>query len=139
MKDTFSNSDARNSDFEKSELKNDYTVTAVSEGKLGKYDVYIMDLKANDNEVTYPFMKMWVSKNGTLILKTEDYSKTERLMRTSLYPSYTKVSGKFMPIKMIFIDELIEGSKTQIQISKLSTKELPDNIFTKEYVERVNR
>jgi len=139
MKDSFGDSDARNSDFGEAYLAEDFTVTAVEEGKLGKYDVYIIDLQAKNNEVTYPARKIWVTKNSSLILKSEDFSETGRLMRTSLYPSYAKVGDKFMPTRMIFTDELIEGNKTQISITDLSTKDLPDTLFTKAYVERVNR
>jgi len=139
MKDSFGDSDARNSDFGEVYLAEDYRVTAVEEGKLGKYDVYILDLQATNDEVTYPAQKMWVTKNSYLKLKTEDFSDTGRLMRTSLYPSYAKVGDKFLATKMIFTDELIEGNKTQISITDLSTSDLPDTLFTKAYVERVNR
>jgi hypothetical protein len=59
-------------------------------------------------------------------------------MRTSYYPTYAKAGDNYIPTKMIFIDELIEGKKTQITISDISTKDIPDSIFTKSYVERVN-
>ena len=139
MKDSFGGSNARNSDFGESSLSEDYRVLSVDEGKLGKYDVYILDLEATSNEVTYPSQKMWITKSNFLILKTEDYSATDRLLRTSLYPSYGRVGEKFIPTKMIFTDELIEGNKTQLSISQLSTRDLPDSLFTKAYVERVNR
>jgi len=138
MKDSFGGTDARHSDFRISTLKEDYKVDKVEEGKLGKFDVYIMDLSAVNSEVTYPGMKLWVTKKGGLLLKSEDYSATGRLMRTSLYPKYAKVKDKYIPTVMIFIDELIKGKKTQISFTDISTKKLPDSIFTKAYVERVN-
>jgi len=139
MKDSFGGSHARNSDFGESSLSEDYRVLSVNEGKLGKYEVYILELEATNNEVTYPSQTMWVTKSNFLTLKTEDYSATGRLLRTSLFPSYGRVGEKFMPTKMIFTDELIEGNKTQISITDLSTRDLPDSLFTKAYVERVNR
>ncbi len=138
MKDQFNGSDANNSDFKASSTADDYVVTSIEEGKLGKYDVYIMEIEATNNEVTYPTQKLWVTINGTLVLKTEDYSAGGRLMRTSYYPTYAKAGDNYIPTKMIFIDELIEGKKTQITISDISTKDIPDSIFTKSYVERVN-
>ncbi len=138
MKDSFGGTDARHSDFRISTLQEDYKVDKVGEGKLGKFDVYIMDLSALNSEVTYPGMKLWVTKKGGLLLKAEDYSATGRLMRTSLYPKYAKVRDKYIPTVMIFVDELIKGKKTQISFTDISTKKLPDSIFTKAYVERVN-
>ncbi len=139
MKESFGGTDAKNSDFGASSMGDDYTVTKVEEGKLGRYEVYIMDLEGTNSEVTYPSVKIWITKKNSLVLKSEDYSATGRLMRTSLFPSYAKIADKFLATKMIFNDELIEGKKTQITLTDISTKNLPDSIFTKAYVERVNR
>jgi len=139
MKESFGGTDAKNSDFGASSLGDDYKVNTVKEGKLGKYNVYIMDLEGTNSEVTYPIVKIWVTRSSNLVLKSEDYSATDRLMRTSLFPSYAKVADKYLATKMIFIDELIDGKKTQISITDISSKDLPDSIFTKSYVERVNR
>ena len=139
MKERFGGTDARNSDFGRSSLKNDYAVTSAVEGKLGKYDVYILDLQAKNDEVTYPREKYWVTRDNYLLLKSEDYSSTGRLMRTSMFPSYTKVETYFLPSQMIFIDNLVVGKKTQISMTEISLAPLPDSVFTKSYLERVNR
>ena len=138
LHDQFNGSDANNSDFNSSSAADDYKVTSVDEGKLGKYEVYILKIEAVNNEVTYPTQKLWVTRAGTLTLKTEDYSAGGRLMRSSYYPTYAKAGTNYIPTKMIFVDELIKGKKTTITISDISTKDLPDTIFTKSYVERVN-
>lgn len=139
MKENFSGTDAKNSDFRKSTYSNDYTVDTWEEGKLGAYDVYILNLKAANDEVTYPSKKVWVTKENYLLLKSEDYSLTGRLMRTSLFPGYAKLGESMIPVKMIFIDNLVEGKKTQISLSGLSISPLPDSVFTKAYIEKVNR
>ena len=139
MKESFGGTDAKNSDFGASSLGDDYKVLSVEEGKLGRFEVYIMDLEGTNSEVTYPTVKIWITRDTNLMLKSEDFSATGRLMRTSLFPSYARVGEKYLATKMIFKDELIEGKKTQITITDISTKDLPDSIFTKSYVERVNR
>lgn len=139
MKENFQDTSSKNSDFGRLELSTDYEVTSWTEGKLGRFDVYILNLEGVNNEVTYPCIKMWVTKDTHLVLKSEDYSLTKRLMRTSYYPEYARAGSSYIPSKMIFIDELIEGKKTQITISDISLADLPDSVFTKAYVERVNR
>ena len=89
--------------------------------------------------LTVSYVKMWVTKGTNLVLRTEEYSLTKRLMRSSLFPNYAKVGSGVIPTQMIFIDELVKGKKTQITISEISTNKLPDHVFTKAYVERVNR
>ncbi|NCB01087.1 MAG: outer membrane lipoprotein-sorting protein [Spirochaetia bacterium] len=138
MKEQFNDSDANNSDFNESSLSDDYSVVAINEEKLGKFDVYKLEIEATNDEVTYPKQILYVTRNSLLVLKSEDYSASDRLLRTSYYPSYTQAGSSFIPNKMIFIDNLIEGKKTTITISDISVKEIPDSIFTKSYVERVN-
>jgi len=139
MKESFEGTDARHSDFRNHTYKEDYKVVSWEEGRLGKYDVFILNLKGRHDEVTYPFQKIWVRKDNSLILKIEDYSLNNRHMRTSLFPGYAKVGDKYIPNKMLFIDQLVKGRKTQITMTKISLDKLPDSVFTKAYVERVNQ
>ena len=139
LKESFQGSDARNSDFGEVSFAEDYAVRSIEEGTLGRYPVYVLDLEATNEEVTYPFLKAWVTRQGSLVLKTEDYSLTERLMRTSYYPRYARVGSAVVPTEMIFVDELVEGRKTRISIGDLSVAQIPDSVFTKAYVERANR
>lgn len=145
LKETFQGTDARNSDFGDIRYARDYEVRSIEDGQLGRYPIYVMDLEANTDEVTYPFLKIWVTREGSLILKTEDYSLTKRLMRTSYYPRYARVGGadgvggSVVPTEMIFVDELVDGRKTRIDLSDLSAARIADSVFTKAYVERANR
>lgn len=139
LKENFQDSDARNADFGQSSYASSYEVEGYEEGFLGNFQVYIIDLKAVDDTVPFPYVKMWVTKESDLVLKIEEYSLTRRLMRTSLFPKYTKVDTAVIPVQMIFIDELVEGKKTQIALSEVSLGEIPDHVFTKAYIERVNR
>ena len=139
LKEAFQDTDARNSDFGDVKYAEDYTARTIEEGTLGKYAVYVLDLQATSDEVTYPFLKVWVTREGGLVLKTEDYSLTERLMRTSYYPRYARVGSAVVATEMIFVDELVEGKKTRISMTDLSAAAIPDSVFSKAYVERANR
>lgn len=139
LKESFQGTDAHNSDFRRRSYTDDYRVTSWEEGKLGKYDVYIVNMEARHDEVTYPYEKIWLRKDNYLILKMEDYSLNKRHMRTSFFPNYTKVGDKYFPSKMLFVDELTEGRKTQITMTNISLDNLPDSVFSKIYIERVNR
>ncbi len=138
LKESFQSSDVRNADFNQWSYSTSYEVISYEEGLLGKYDVYIIALSAIDDSVPFPFIKLWVAKEENLLLKTEEYSLNKRLMRSGLYPKYTKVGDSIIPVQIIYIDELVEGKKTQIAISEISTGEIPDHVFTKAYIERVS-
>lgn len=139
MKENFSGTDAKNSDFSQSTLAKDYQVKSWSEAKFYNYDVYILELEARNDEVTYPTLKLWVNKEPNLVLKTESYSLSGRLLRSALIPNYAKVGSAYVATSMILIDELVAGKKTQITLKNISIQNLPDSVFTKSYMERVNR
>ena len=44
-----------------------------------------------------------------------------------------------MATKMIFVDEVVSGDKTTLTFDQVSTVDLDDSVFTKAYVERVNK
>jgi len=138
MKENFQGTDAKNSDFGASTLADDYSVTSSSEGKLGAYDVWILELGAVHAEITYPYKKVWITKKDGLLLKSEDYSLTRRLLRTAYYSSYAKVGSSYVCDKATFVDALVPGKKTILSLSEISIKDIPDTVFTKAYIERVN-
>ena len=139
MKDRFDNSNARNSDFRRSALYKDYDVVSKEAGKLGKYPVYILQLQAKHDEVTYPKQVLHVLQKPNLILKAQNYSVSDQLLRTTYWPTYTKSDGLYIATKQIFVDEVIKGNKTTFSFNKVSTIKLAESTFTKAYVERVNR
>ncbi|MBI9107227.1 MAG: outer membrane lipoprotein-sorting protein [Spirochaetales bacterium] len=145
-KERFQNSSARNSDFNQSNLSNDYKVTGSQKAKLGVFNCTILELEALNDRVSFPKRKIWVSEDY-LIRKIEDYSMSGQLMRTTAIPNYQTVGDRWLPVNMVILDHLrskrinnkIEYERTTITISKPSLSELPDTLFSKEYLERVNR
>lgn len=138
LKENVQNSEAKNSDLDSLSLAEDYEVESWEEGMLGNFSTYILNLKALNDEVTYPRMKIWVRTDSTIVLKEEDYSLSNRLMRTTYFPKYVKVGEKYVPSQILIVDNLQEGEKTQLTMKNPSTADLPDSVFSKAYIERVN-
>ncbi len=139
LKESFAGSSARNDDFSQSSLAEDYRVIGYESGVLGSYDVHIIELEAVRGDVADPYLKIWVAKDVHLVLKMESYSLTKRLMRTAMFPNYIRVGDAVVPRVMIFVDELVEGTRTQVTLDEVSISDLPDNVFTKAFVERASR
>lgn len=139
VKENLQNTEAKNSDFTVSSLVDDYTVQKISEGTIGKYPVWVLDLKAKTNEVSYERIILYVRKDQTMTLKREDYSVNGRLMRTTLYPKYVALDGKLLPSQILIVDEINKGEKSQITMAEQSVETLPDKVFTKAFLEQVNR
>ena len=139
LKENIGNSDAKVSDVSNEyNWRDDYEVTETKEGKLGAFDVWIVSIKAISSEPSYAKSVLYIRKDVAVILKQEDYSTSDRLMRTILMPKYTQVKGKYVPTQMVIRDELNPGEQTQQIISDISLGAIPDRIFTKAYLEQIN-
>ena len=142
----FQNTNARNSDFTRSNLARDYKVIAGEDAVLGRFKCRLLSLEAVTADITYPKMKVWISEDG-LLRKSEDYSLSGQLLRTSAIPDYHRIDGRYIPKQILFVDALrgavINGSfmneKTQISISKPSFSKVADSVFSKTFLESVNR
>ncbi len=140
MKEQIQNSKAKSSDLKRGSFAEDYDVAASDEGVLGKYPVWILTLKAKNNEVSYPSLKLFVRKDKPLVLKEEDYSLSDRLMRTVLYPpKYIEMSGKTVYSQILIQDELNKGEKSQLTLSDVSVAKLPDATFSKAFLGQASR
>ena len=139
MRESLQDSEARNSDLNESSLADDYTVEAASEGRLGRYDVHILELSARHNEVAFPRLTLWVRRDNDLVLKAQNFSLSGRLVRSDYFPKYVRVEDRLMPSQMLFVDELKEGERTQVTMANTSLARVPDAVFSKSYLERVNR
>lgn len=145
-KERFQNSSARNSDFNRSNYSSDYEVISGKPGKLGRFDCTVLELNAVKESASFPKIKIWVSDDN-LVRKIEDYSLSGQLMRTTAVPKYQKVGEKWLPAVMVILDHLkyrtVDGKKkferTTIKIKNPSVKKIPDSVYTKEYLEKVNR
>lgn len=139
MKDNFEDSEAKNSDFQETSLVDDYDVVNFRKTKLGRYDVYEIALKANNDEVTYAGLKLWVTIDSNLTLKAENYSLNGRLMRTVYYAKYSRIPTDekifIVPEKMIIQDNLNEGEKTEVTIDNFSIGKVDEKVFTKPWLE----
>jgi len=145
-KERFQNSSARNSDFNRSNFSNDYSPVTGKQEKLGRFDCTVLELEAVSNKVSFPKMKMWISENDNLVRKMEDYSLSGQLMRTTAVPSYQKVGKLWVPQSLVILDHLnskvisgkTEFEKTTITVKNPSLADIPDSVYTKEYLEKVN-
>lgn len=146
-KERFQNSGARNSDFNRSSYSVDYRAVASRRERLGAFECTVLTLEARHDRVSFPRVLIWVSDGDNLVRKIEDYSLSGQLMRTTAIPSYQRVGSRWLPVSMVILDHLksrVVGGKTEferttVSITKPSLAPLPDSVYTKEYLERVNR
>ena len=144
--ESISGTDARAGDFEKRKFTELYEPAKdasgkelLSEEKLGKLDVYKLELKAIVNDVTYPKLIYWVTKDEYLPRKIQSFSLSGTLMNTSYILKYTKIEGKYFFIKTLYVDEFEKGNKSAMELSGISLKKIDKKVFTKAYLENLSK
>ena len=140
IKEALGDSDIKLDDVDQSDShwRDNYNIEAYEEGTLGKYAVDIITVHAKTSEPSYVKSKYYIRKDIPLLLKQEDFSGSDRLMRTTLLPKYSKVPAGYVATQAILRDELNKGEQTQQVISDLTFDASPDKIFTKAYLEGLN-
>ncbi len=141
--DRFENTGARNSDFNRSTLGDDYRIVSESREQLGAYATTVYDLEATHDEVSFPYRRIWIDTNQ-LVRKVEDYSLSRRHMRTTAIPNYQALGERYVPTRIVIQDELrgreIDGTfrhqRTLIEVARPSFQEVPDMVFTRTFLER---
>jgi outer membrane lipoprotein-sorting protein len=142
----FQNTNARNSDFTRSTLAEDYKIVGAVNEKLGRFNCRVLDLEAVTTAVTYPKMKIWISEDG-LVRQTKDYSLSGQHLRTSAFPDYYQIGSRFVPRRILLVEELrgvmingkLEKERTQITINKPSFEKIDNSVFSKLFLEEVNK
>jgi len=146
-RDKFQNTNANNSDFAPQHYHRDYSIESSEEVKLGKFDCVLYSLKAKVENVDYPILKLWVTKNDGLVRKKEDYSLSNKKLRTTAISSYQSIkeSNKTykVPVYMIIqdhlrgkkINEKVQYERTMITISNVSFAKVEDSVYTKPFLE----
>ena len=148
-KDKFQNTNANNSDFTPQHYARDYSIKSFEEVKLGNMDCVLFELTAKVENVTYPILKIWVTKDDGLVRKKEDYSLSGQKLRTTGVPSYqiVKTANRTysVPESMVIQDNLrgkkiggkLQYEKTQITIKNISFEKVSDTVYTKPYLEKM--
>src|SRR5882762_2125843 len=127
-----------NGDIARANFAGDYTPRLVGMEKAGNDDLYVLDLMAVDRTVTYQRVRYWVRQASFRPYKAEFYSLSDRLLKTCRYDEFKALGGKARPTKLVLVDALNKGEESTVEYSNMKLRQLPDQIFTKEYLRRLD-
>jgi hypothetical protein len=100
-----------------------------------QYDV--LELTAVDRSVTYQRVLYWVRDSNSAPYKAEFYSVSNRLLKTCTYGKYEKLLDRLRPTQLVMTDALHEGEKSVLDYSAMKLRDLPDKVFTKDYLKKL--
>lgn len=126
-----------NGDLARANFSGDYTPNLLGTENLDGIEHQVLELTAVDRSVTYARVLFWVRSSNGAPHKAEFYSLSEKLLKTCVYDEYKMLGGKLRPTRLIMQDALKEGEQSVLEYSSMQLRELPDKIFTKEYLKKV--
>lgn len=126
-----------NGDLARANFGGDYTPTfARSETVDGEAcDVY--ELSAIDRSVTYNRVLYWLRQGNARPVRAEFYSLSNRLLKTCRYENFQKMAGAIRPSRLVMDDALKQGEQSVLEYSGMRLRELPDKVFTKDYLKKL--
>lgn len=126
-----------NGDLARANFSGDYTPTLVRTDTIENENYNVLELKALDRSVTYDKVLLWVNKNNDRPYKAEFYALSGRLLKICRYQNYKEAAGGFRPTRLVMEDAVVEGAKSSLEYTDLRIKDLPDRMFAKDYMKRL--
>lgn len=127
-----------NGDLARANFGGDYNPKLVRTESI-EGDVYnVLELAAADRGVTYHRVLYWVRKSDARPLKAEFYSLSDRLLKTCHYQNFKKMAGEMRPTRLVMDDALKPGEQSVLEYSAMKLRDLPEKMFTKEYLKKID-
>jgi outer membrane lipoprotein-sorting protein len=119
-------------------LRVDYTTEYDVEAAEEQQDGIVLSLKAKTGEVAYDRLKMWVDKQLLLPVTIEAYAASGLLIKTLHFKDVKDFGGGIKrPARLETDSPLHKGYKSVMLWSGLKKANFPDEIFTLNYLPRV--
>jgi outer membrane lipoprotein-sorting protein len=128
-----------NGDLARANFVGDYEPSLLREDKIDDDTYQVLQLDAVDQWVTYRKVLFWVSGKSGRPLKAEFYAVSGRLLKTCHYHEFKSMGGAVRPTRLVIEDALRAGNRSVLEYSMMSLKDLPDKIFTKDYLKILSR
>jgi hypothetical protein len=119
-------------------LRIDYTAEYNVEAAEEQKDAFLLSLKAKTGEVAYDKLKMWVDKQALLPTTIECYAASGLLLKTLRFRNVKDFGGGIRrPATLETDSPLYKDYKSVMQWSGLKKRDFADEIFTLNYLPRV--
>ncbi len=126
-----------NGDLARANFAADYNPKVLRDETINGENYVVMELTAVDRSVTYQKVVYWVNKKNAWPLKAEFYSLSKRLLKTCSYENFQSLGGKIRPTRLVMEDALRGGEKSSLEYTEMKLRDLPEKIFTKDYLKKL--
>ncbi|MCZ4303804.1 outer membrane lipoprotein-sorting protein [Zoogloeaceae bacterium G21618-S1] len=127
-----------NGDLARANFTGDYTAKYLREEAIDGKPAHVLELTAVDEGVTYAKVEYWIDTATTRPIKAAFYAISGRLLKTCEYMDYKEMAGAVRPTRLVMTDALKAGNVSTMSYSAMNPRPLPDKLFTKEYLKKLN-
>lgn len=100
-------------------------------------DCYVLELTAITHDVTYYRRVLWVDAERFVILRSELYAKTGKLLKLMTIEKVEKFGSRYYPVHIIMEDKLRENTQTELISNTIEFNiAIPEVIFSRQNLER---
>ncbi len=126
-----------NGDLARANFTGDYNPTILRTDTIDGEKYYVLELTAVDRSVTYNKVLYWVRQSNFWPYRAEFYSLSNRLLKTCRYENFQPLLGEQRPTRLVMEDALRKGEESVLNYSAMKLRDLPDKIFTKDYLKKL--
>jgi outer membrane lipoprotein-sorting protein len=126
-----------NGDLARANFAGDYRARLLRTETIDGEPMQVLELNAVDRGVTYNRVVYWVRQSNGWPHRAEFYSVSDRLLKSASYQKFEKMGGSVRPTRLVLKDEIRKGEVSTMDYSDLRPRDLPDKVFTKEYLRRL--
>lgn len=127
-----------NGDLARANFAGDYNPKLLRSETINGEKYHVLELIGVDRSVTYQRVMYWVNEKNNWPLKAEFYSLSNRLLKKCSYENFQTLAGKVRPTRLVMEDALRGGEKSVLEYSEMKLRDLPDKVFTKEYLKKLD-
>jgi outer membrane lipoprotein-sorting protein len=109
-----------------------YDATVSGEDEIDGRPVWVLDLKANVDDIAYASRKEWIDKEHYVPLKEELYAKSGQLLKRSTLGEVKQIDGRWFPTLILYKDMMNQGDGTEFRITSIQFNQpIDEYLFTK--------
>lgn len=128
-----------NGDLARANFAGDYEPKILRRETLDGEAFHVLQLDAVDKWVTYRKVLYWINAKNSRPNKAEFYAVSGRLLKTAWYRDFETLGGEIRPTRLVVEDALRKGHRSELEYSDMVMRDLPDKIFTKDYLKKLSR
>lgn len=126
-----------NGDLARAKFYGDYEPEMLDTEIIDGEKYYLLELTAKRRGATYRRILYWVNTANYRPYKAEFFSLSKRLIKTCHFDKFTSMQDTLRPSRLVMIDAMKQGERSVLEYSNMVKRKLPDKIFTKDYLKKL--